>query len=77
MGPNYDTVVTTGDQVISDYDVLDHNSPATIQPEHPPPVGGVSEDQFYNAEDHMYAAVNKEARKKKPKLTEEEGGGAT
>ncbi len=74
LGPNYDTVVTTGAQVISDYDVLDHNSPATVQPDHPPPVGGVNEDQFYNAEDHMYAAVNKGAKKQKKKESNRSNG---
>ncbi len=49
------------------YDYADHtqikavSSPAS---DHPPPVGGVSEDQFYNAEDHTYAAMNKGTKKK-------------
>ncbi len=48
------------------YNVLERNVPPKItlyQPDHPPPVGGVSEDQFYNAENHMYAAINKGAKK--------------
>ncbi len=44
-----------------------------------PPVSGeaiLREEEFYIAEDHMYAAVNKKAKKKKkPKNTESDGEG--
>ncbi len=45
----------------------------------PPPVSGeaiVREEEFYIAEDHTYAAVNKKAKKKKkPKNAESDGEG--
>ncbi len=67
LGPNYDTVrVTTSDEGIGDYDVIDHNKP---KPANPPPVtieASMGEEEFYNAEDHMYAAVVKKEKKKKP-----------
>ncbi len=68
--PNYDTVVLSNKGAISNYDDVVDLKPKL--PEHPPPVGGVStpnEDQFYNADTHMYAAVDKGARSRK-----EEGG---
>ena len=43
------------------YDVLkrnEHPKIAPYQPDHPPPVDGVSNDEFYNTEVHTYAAVN-------------------
>ncbi len=61
LGPNYNTV-TTSDKRIGDYDVLDHNKP---KPSTPPPMkveAIKSENEFYNAEEHMYAAVNKEKK---------------
>ncbi len=72
MGPNYETMPTSG-EAISDYDVLDHNRPATVVPAHPLPVGGVSNNEFYNAEDHTYAAVNKKAIKKKKQSRDSTG----
>ncbi len=42
------------------YDYADRN-PVRI----PPPVGGVNNNEFYNAEDHTYAAVSKKDRAKK------------
>ncbi len=61
LGPNYDTV-TTSDEGIDDYDVIDHNKQ---KPSNPPPVkveASKSEDEFYNAEEHMYAAVSREKK---------------
>ncbi len=61
LGPNYNTV-TTSDEGIGDYDVIDHNKP---KPANPPPVkveASKSEHEFYNAEEHMYADVNKEEK---------------
>ena len=63
LGPNYNTV-TTSDKTIDDYDVIDHYKP-NPKPANPPPVkveASKSEDEFYNAEEHMYAAVNKEKK---------------
>ncbi len=58
LGPNYNTV-TTSDERIDDYNVLDHNRPK-LKPANPPPVKvEASKDEFFNAEEHMYAAVNK------------------
>ena len=54
------------------YDVLkrnEHPKIAPYQPDHPPPVGRVSGDQFHNAEVHMYAAVSK-----KDKVKKQQGG---
>ncbi len=60
LGPNYDTVTTSD----GDYDVIDHNKQKP-KPSNPPPVKvevSKSEDEFYNAEEHMYAAVDKEKK---------------
>ncbi len=57
IGPNYDTV-TTSDKGIGDYDVIDKKP----KPANQPPVtaeASKSDDEFYNAEEHMYAAINK------------------
>ncbi len=62
LGPNYDTV-TTSDEGIGDYDVIDHNKP---KPSNPSPVtieASKGEDEFFNVEDHMYAAVVKSVSK--------------
>ncbi len=61
LGPNYDTA-TTNDEGIGDYDVIDRRKP---KPANPPPVtaeASKSNDKFYNAEEHTYAAVNKEKK---------------
>ncbi len=71
LGPNYDTTVTTSNEGIDDYDVIDHNKP---KPANPPPVtieASENEDEFFNADEHMYAAINKV---KAPKVV---GGGHT
>ncbi len=63
LGPNYNTV-STSDEGIGEYAVIDHNKPKP-KPANPPPVkveASKSEDEFYNAEVHMYAAVNKKKR---------------
>ena len=60
LGPNYNTA-TTSNVRIDDYNVLDHNRPKP-KPANPPPVkveASKSEYEFFNAEEHMYAAVNK------------------
>ncbi len=72
IGPNYDTV-TTSNEGIGDYDVIDRNRP-NPKPANPPPVtieASENEDEFHNAEEHMYAAINKV---KAPKVV---GGGDT
>ncbi|XP_064397294.1 T-cell differentiation antigen CD6-like isoform X7 [Halichondria panicea] len=51
--------VTTSNDGIGDYAVIDHNKP---KPSNPPPVkveASKSDDEFYNAEVHMYAAAVK------------------
>ncbi len=53
LGHNYDTV-TTSDEGIDGYDVIDRNKP---KPSNPQPVtveASKGKDEFYNAEDHMY-----------------------
>ncbi len=55
---------------IATYDYADHNQIRVegSQATNPPPVSGeasVREEEFYIAEDHTYAAVNKKAKKKK------------
>ena len=72
LGPNYNTV-TTSDERIDDYDVIDHNRPKP-KPANPPPVtaeASKSEDEFYNAEEHMYAAVTKDKKKHATMWSEE------
>ncbi len=56
--------MTTSDERIGDYDVIDQNKQKP-KPSNPPPVkveASKSEDEFYNTEEHMYAAVNKEKK---------------
>ena len=64
LGPNYNTV-TTSDEGIGDYDVIDHKK-QKLKPANPPPVkveASKSEvDEFFNTEVHMYVAVNKKKR---------------
>ena len=57
---------------IATYDYADPNQIKVdrFQETNPPPVSGeaiVREEEFYIAEDHTYAAVNKKAKKKKKK----------
>ncbi len=63
LGPNYNTETTSDERI----GVLDHNrSKPKPKPPNPPPVkveASKGEDEFYNAEDHMYAAINKEKKK--------------
>ena len=63
---------------IATYDYADPNQTRVerSQATNPPPVSGeatVTKDEFYNAEDHAYAAVNKKT--KKPKNAESDGEG--
>ena len=66
---------------IATYDYADPNQIRVerSQATNPPPVSGeaiVREEEFYIAEDHTYAAVNKKAKnKKKPKNAESDGEG--
>ncbi|XP_064397194.1 scavenger receptor cysteine-rich type 1 protein M160-like [Halichondria panicea] len=66
---------------IATYDYADPNQirAECSQATNPPPVTGeaiVREEEFYIAEDHTYAAVNKKAKKKKkPKNAESDGEG--
>ncbi len=66
---------------IATYDYADPNQIRVecSQATNPPPVSGeaiVREEEFYIAEDHTYAAVNKKAKKKKkPKIAESDGEG--
>ncbi len=52
LGPNYNTV-TTSDEGIGDYDVIDHNR-LKPKPANPPVIAEASknDDEFYNAEEH-------------------------
>ena len=61
---------------IATYDYADPNQTRVerSQATNPPPVSGeatVTEEEFYNAEDHAYAAVNKKT--KTPKNAESDG----
>ncbi len=61
LGPNYDTA-TASDEGIGDYDVIDPKP----KPSNPSPVtveASKGKDEFYNAEGHMYAAINKKKKK--------------
>ena len=54
---------------IATYDYADHNQIRVegSQATNPPPVSDetiMTEEEFYNTEDHTYAAVNKKAKKK-------------
>ncbi len=66
---------------IATYDYADPNQIRVerSQATNPPLVSGeaiVREEEFYIAEDHTYAAVNKKAKnKKKPKIAESDGEG--
>ncbi len=66
---------------IATYDYADPNQIRVerSQATNPPPVSGeatMREKEFYNAEDHTYAAVNKKAKKKKKlKNVESDGEG--
>ena len=60
---------------IATYDYADPNQMKLerSQATNPPPVSGeatVREEEFYNADDHTYAAVNKKVKKKKKKISE-------
>ncbi len=62
---------------IATYDYADHNQIRVegSQATNPPPVSDetiMTEEEFYNTEDHTYAAVNKKAKKKKTKNSEGE-----
>ncbi len=53
--------VSTSDDGIGEYAVIDHNR-SKLKPANPPPVkveASKSDDEFYNAEEHMYAAAVK------------------
>ena len=74
MDSNYDTI---GNDRLDTYDVIDHsqrNSNTQVKPANLTPVRDETnkkEDDFYDAEEHTYAVVNK----KKTKKTSEDGEG--
>ncbi len=66
-GPNYEDL-TTNQPVIDTYDVIGHKQPRLKEDQaaNPPPIKDdaiESQDDFHNAEQHLYAAVNKKAKK--------------
>ncbi len=64
-GPNYEDL-TTNQPVMHTYDVIGHNQPK-LKAADPPPVRDEAietQDNFHNAEQHLYAAVNKKAKKR-------------
>ena len=75
MGPNYDIITR---ERLDTNDVIDHSQQGSntqpVQEVNPTPVRdetGRNGDDFYDAEEHTYAAVNK----KKAKKTSEDGEG--
>ncbi len=67
-GPDYEDV-TTNQPKIDTYDVIGHNQPrlSEAQVANQPPVRDEAienQDDFHNAEQHLYAVVNKKAKKK-------------
>ena len=63
--------VTTHPPVIDTYDVIGYNQPRLneAQTANPPPVRDEAienQDDFHNAEQHLYAAVNKKVKKRSP-----------
>ncbi len=67
VGPDYEDV-TTNQSIIDTYDVIGHNQPRSeAQVANPPPVRDEdieNQDDFHNAEQHLYAVVNKKAKKR-------------
>ena len=62
---------TTNLPIISTYDVIGRNQPRLneAQAANPPPVRDEAienQDNFHNAEQHLYTAVNKKAKKRSP-----------
>ncbi|XP_064397168.1 neurotrypsin-like isoform X2 [Halichondria panicea] len=67
-GPDYEDV-TTNQPKIDTYDVIGHNQPrlSEAQVANQPPVRDEAienQDDFHNAEQHLYAVVNKKAKKR-------------
>ncbi len=66
-GPDYEDV-TTNQSIIDTYDVIGHNQPRSeAQVANPPPVRDEdieNQDDFHNAEQHLYTVVNKKAKKR-------------
>ncbi len=69
-GPDYEDALAINQPIIDTYDVIiGHNQPRSneAQVANPPPVRDESienQDDFHNAEQHLYAAVNKKAKKR-------------
>ncbi len=72
-GPDYEDLTINQPimdaHVMDTYDVIDHNHPRLneAQAANPPPVRDEAienQDDFHNAEQHIYAAVNKKAKKR-------------
>ena len=75
VDPNYDMITR---ERLDTYEAIDHNehnsNPQHVQVVNPTPVrdeASKKEDDFYDAEEHTYAVVNK----KKTKKTSEDGEG--
>ncbi len=67
-GPDYEDV-TTNQPIIDNYDVIGHTQPrlSEAQVANQPPVRDEAienQDDFHNAEQHLYAVVNKKAKKR-------------
>ncbi len=67
-GPGYEDV-TTNQPIIDNYDVIGRNQPRLSEAKaaNPPPVRDEAienQDDFHNAEQHLYAIVNKKAKKR-------------
>ncbi len=67
-GPNYEDLITN-QPVLDTYDVIGHNHPRLneAQAANPPQVKDEAietQDNFHNAEQHLYAAVNKKSKKR-------------
>ena len=68
-GPDYEDALAINQPVIDNYDVIGHNQPRLNEGKaaNPPPVRDEAienQDDFHNAEQHLYAAVNKKAKKR-------------
>ncbi len=69
-GPDYEGV-TTNQSIIDTYDVIGRNQPRLNEAKtaNPPPVRDEAienQDDFHNAEQHLYTGINKKAKKRSP-----------
>ncbi|XP_064397293.1 T-cell differentiation antigen CD6-like isoform X3 [Halichondria panicea] len=67
INPSSYNTVSTSDEGIGDYDVIDNNKPKQKpKPSNPPPVkveASKGEDEFYNAEEHMCIGTDMKAKR--------------